>query len=517
MVPMNLDAGEVTHYAVLGIEETDSADDVRRAYYRLVRQHPPEADPEGFKKVREAYQVLSDAEQRKQYDAIRRFGETIRECMDRGLAAREADDPETAVREFRRALALEPSLTYVRNQLALALLEASQQEAALAQMRQVVEREPDSHVYRHNLGVIYAEMEYDDAAMSAFRRAVELDRLAIDSLMALARLLWRQERRNEAVEAVNQAINADGVENFQDFPLLQHLTEMQLIYDDGNEADQTIARILKVVPDDPDAKAYAAHSLAYSGWQAYQEYAFSPALRLVEAARAIEPLEQIESLFEVVRVLPGLAEEYDRMKDDVSVPEPLRHLLITDFLEMLPRAETEDEEETDWAEHRKDWIDIIAHELDSSETRLKSYQWGCQQVRRCYPTFAEVGAAYLDRLENLEQQSSNEQQTTSSSGDCYIVTATMGTTLGPEVATMRWWRDHWLRKSEAGRNLILIYERVGPRLAIIISRSPCLRALSRLLLTLAFCVVQWHVALLQTTAPDGSVDRSDGSGSSGRT
>jgi curved DNA-binding protein len=67
-------------YDALGVSRTAGADEIQRAYRKLARQNHPDVnkDPgaeERFKEVSEAYQVLSDPEQRKRYDA---FGEDFR-------------------------------------------------------------------------------------------------------------------------------------------------------------------------------------------------------------------------------------------------------------------------------------------------------------------------------------------------------------------------------------------------------------------------------------------------------
>jgi len=65
------------YYKVLGVKKDASADEIRKAYRTLARTHHPDKNPDNaaaeakFKEVSEAYDVLSDAKTRKEYDEAR--------------------------------------------------------------------------------------------------------------------------------------------------------------------------------------------------------------------------------------------------------------------------------------------------------------------------------------------------------------------------------------------------------------------------------------------------------------
>jgi DnaJ-class molecular chaperone len=69
------------YYKVLGVPKSATADQIRKAYKKIARENHPDAKPgdaaagERFKQAAEAYEVLGDADTRKQYD---QFGDAYK-------------------------------------------------------------------------------------------------------------------------------------------------------------------------------------------------------------------------------------------------------------------------------------------------------------------------------------------------------------------------------------------------------------------------------------------------------
>lgn len=68
------------YYAILGVTSGADGSEIKKAYRKLAKQYHPDKNPnnpaaaEKFKEVAEAYDVLSDADKRRKYDQLRRFG-----------------------------------------------------------------------------------------------------------------------------------------------------------------------------------------------------------------------------------------------------------------------------------------------------------------------------------------------------------------------------------------------------------------------------------------------------------
>ena len=72
------------YYRLLGVNRNAAADEIKKAYRKLARKYHPDVNPgdkhaeERFKKISEAYDVLSDAKKREVYDAYGTYSDNLR-------------------------------------------------------------------------------------------------------------------------------------------------------------------------------------------------------------------------------------------------------------------------------------------------------------------------------------------------------------------------------------------------------------------------------------------------------
>ena len=57
-------------YKILGLEQGASLAEIKKAYFSLIKEYSPEKNPEAFKKIRKAYELLRSQKRKQETDFL---------------------------------------------------------------------------------------------------------------------------------------------------------------------------------------------------------------------------------------------------------------------------------------------------------------------------------------------------------------------------------------------------------------------------------------------------------------
>lgn len=176
-----------TYYQILGLEPGASQLDIKKAYFKMIRQYSPESDPEQFQKIREAYEQLKNADEEPQGPVFAPFSEPfagkmmeqIEQCRKIGDSVRYRDTADEAWKLF-------PSDIQFLYHLVLAQRKCGNTGKAVKNAELLVSKDPQNKWFQRELAVSYMERGYTQKAYWACEKAYELGCRDLDFVLMYA-------------------------------------------------------------------------------------------------------------------------------------------------------------------------------------------------------------------------------------------------------------------------------------------------------------------------------------------
>lgn len=364
-------------YGVLGVSKDATPEEIKRAYYLSVRKHPPEKDPEGFQKIRYAYETLSNPAARSNYDAMERYGKRIRENFELGIELLNKGEHRMAALKFKHVLVLAPQFESARDLLAFCFLQLRDYEKSIAQLEHLIKGEDVSAFYLHNAARVRHQWAHEimsspesqsgavrtaellDEAMGLYQRASQAEPINAEHHIGLAEIHLTRHEYDQALAQIEQAIEADGKFDFQDFDALYFACIIYIKKNDLPGVNATVNRIATLVQEDAELRSYVAWKLANLSLDLAEAYGFGAALELAKACCRLDPGESgYATMVEHFQDIVLLESEYNKLQDDEeflkyllslelqlsTAPEPKRQELEsrwTDMVDNLKRMDPE--------------------------------------------------------------------------------------------------------------------------------------------------------------------------------
>ena len=261
------------YYKALDVEVDASEKDIKRAYYRLVRQHPPEKEPEAFQKIREAYDTLSDPTAKQHYDSMQEGGGENQRLLSQAEEKISAGEWGEAIKILKHLLVLSPGNDVVSNRLGLCFIHQEDYDSAIKLYRSLSESNPDVLSYWIHFGQAF-RLKADDlkdkerqenlykSARNCFEKAIELDLFNSEPFILIARTFMAEQKNDDAVKWLTKAVGADGKLDIQDFDALFLICQIYVMQHEFAKVEDTVKRIQEALQDDQEAFLYASIQFA---------------------------------------------------------------------------------------------------------------------------------------------------------------------------------------------------------------------------------------------------------------
>lgn len=402
----------MTFYELLNVPLSADDQEIKRAWARMVRLHPPDSDPEMNQRLNEAKGTLLDKVARADYNAQLQFGDEIEVLFEQGHSAMREENYEAAISHFKEILALHPKSFAARNLLGLAFHYQENYKDAVRQFERLTSEAPNSALYAANFGHVLKEIEGRKGdAERWFKKAVELESFNAEHHLSLARLYTSENRFDDAEAAIESAVAADGQTDIGDIDALMELTFVYLLSGQKQKIPNVADRVASILPDDEEAKLYASSKFLRTAVMLVQDHKnFQDAEFFIRAARKInDDFGEAEAAILELELHAKADREADRMNNDSSIEPRVVPALLAYTVHKRLGFEFPEEYGESLFEAAATW----------SQTEIRNAVRVCE---RTYPNACEVIADLIPRIVEIgvRAQTSRSEIASSGSGGCVL-------------------------------------------------------------------------------------------------
>lgn len=385
---------EADPYTVLGVPRNATSQQIKEAWARKVREHPPERDPLENQRINEARRLLLDAQARARLDTFLDHGHTLASLLEDLEQAEEAQNFGQAVDLCLQILKLIPGDLAMRSRYVHDLVQAGDLTRALEEARQLVYDAPNEAFFHWILANILAQIAENDPQMGpeAIReaqRAVELDPDHPDHHVLLGRLLALSNQFQAAERELEAALWTDKKLDVQDLDVLFQIAAVHIASGQSSKVKHDASRILDVVKDMGDElRTECASRLLQLLGDVSPQSNLSIAADVAEAALILEPGNtELAELIVPLKHAAAVQLELQRLFQDNTYPPGLKWVLCA-----LGMAELEGKS---WEER----MEVVnKQQLTSADLDLLAI------ARTQYPAICQTSAAILALIEARVRQ-----------------------------------------------------------------------------------------------------------------
>ncbi len=173
----------MNYYEILEIPRSASTKEIKTAFRRLARQYHPDVNGNSqenldrFRQICQAYEVLSDSQQRRDYDRILELDhpQSYQTLYTQGLNHAASKDYPGAIKYYTRALEIDSRQWQIYLKRAEAYYQIHEYGNVLEDCRLVLQFNPTSDDAYYYMGLSRQGLGYTQSALDAYSQAIKLN------------------------------------------------------------------------------------------------------------------------------------------------------------------------------------------------------------------------------------------------------------------------------------------------------------------------------------------------------
>ncbi len=237
-------------YEILGIEMDADKKEIKKAYFKLIREYTPEKDPERFQEIRAAYErLMEEAEHPEkkiqlEFPADDKFAESMFDQIQQLI---DEEDYSKALKTAEEGAGYYNDIECFLYMVARCSILNNNSGKAAKAYEKLVERYPDKIMYRGELARAYYMRGYANKAYRAFREAYAQGWRAYNFLMDYSVCCQDRRKFGEGIDILReyvQSVSPEDIKKYVPELLNAYLIMYTMAQDKTDALDEIVERIL---------------------------------------------------------------------------------------------------------------------------------------------------------------------------------------------------------------------------------------------------------------------------------
>lgn len=164
----------MNYYERLGLSNGADEKEIKKAYFKKIRQYNPEKAPEEFKKIREAYEQLQNPENRKKCEQLINLENPYKQMYEKVLEYGEMHQLEEAIAVCKEAISFGEHKELFLKKIGELYLANEENGKAVKSFEQLCDLYPENLDYQNNLANAYYKRGFNKKAKALHEKLYEI-------------------------------------------------------------------------------------------------------------------------------------------------------------------------------------------------------------------------------------------------------------------------------------------------------------------------------------------------------